>query len=70
MPIADMRQIVALIDDRPRLSGGGCTLKKQTLRPAAGASPVVQEQIYWRGVPSFAAEHGAARLHLMQLALG
>jgi hypothetical protein len=37
-PIADMRPIVAAIDDRPRHSGGGCTLRKQTLRPAAVAS--------------------------------
>jgi len=40
MPIADMRQVVAAIDDRPRHSGGGCTLSKQTPRPAAVASPM------------------------------
>jgi len=30
-----MRDIVAAIDDRPRHSGGGCTLGKQTPRLAA-----------------------------------
>jgi len=40
--IADMRPIVAAIDDRPRHSGGGCILGKQTLRPAAVASQMGQ----------------------------
>ncbi len=40
MPIADMRQVVASIDDRPRHSGGGCILRKQTPWPAAVASPM------------------------------
>ena len=44
MPIADMRHVVAAIDDRPRHSGGGCTLSKQTPRPAAVASPKGQQQ--------------------------
>jgi hypothetical protein len=44
MPIADMRHVVAAIDDRPRHSGGGCTLSKQTPRPAAVASPMGQVQ--------------------------
>jgi len=35
-PIAGMRHVVASIDDRPRHSGGGCTINKQTPRPAAG----------------------------------
>jgi ABC-type uncharacterized transport system substrate-binding protein len=34
LPITDMRRVVAAIDDRPRLCGGGCTLGKQTPRPA------------------------------------
>ncbi len=38
MPIDDVRQVVAAIDDRPRHSGGGCTLNKQTPRRTAGAS--------------------------------
>src|ERR1700680_3274570 len=38
MAIAGMRQVVAAIDDRPRHSGGGYTLGKQTPRPAAVAS--------------------------------
>src|SRR6202162_4326716 len=42
LPIADMRHVVAAIDDRPRHSGGGCTLSKQTPRPAAVASPMGQ----------------------------
>jgi hypothetical protein len=44
LPIADMRQIVATIDDRPRHSGGGCTLSKQTPRQAAVASPMGQKR--------------------------
>jgi hypothetical protein len=32
MSIADMRHVVAAIDDRPRHSGGGCTLSKHTPR--------------------------------------
>jgi hypothetical protein len=40
LPIADMRQVVAAIDDRPRYSGGGCILGNQTPRPAAVASPM------------------------------
>ena len=43
LPIADMRHVVADFDDRPRHSGGGCTLSKQTPRPAAVASPKGQE---------------------------
>jgi hypothetical protein len=39
-----MRQVVAATDDRPRHSGGECTLSKQTPRPAAVASPVAQVQ--------------------------
>jgi hypothetical protein len=42
MPIADMRQAVAPIDDRPRHSGDGCTLNKQTPRSAAVASHMGQ----------------------------
>jgi len=42
LPIADMRQVVAALDDRPRHSGGGCTLSKQTPWPAAVASEMVQ----------------------------
>ena len=38
-PIADLRHAVAAIDDRPRHSGGGCTLNKQMPRPATIASP-------------------------------
>jgi hypothetical protein len=37
LPIADMRPILAAIDDRPFHSGGGCTLSKQTPRSAAVA---------------------------------
>jgi len=40
MPIADMRQVVAAIDDRPRHSGDGCTLSEQMPWPAAVASPM------------------------------
>jgi hypothetical protein len=40
VPIADMRLVVAAIDDRPRHSDGGCTPRKQTPRPAAVASPM------------------------------
>jgi hypothetical protein len=42
MPIADMRHVVAAIDDRPRHSGGGCTVSKQTPRLAAVASEMGQ----------------------------
>jgi hypothetical protein len=42
MRIADMRHVVAATDDRPRHSGGGCTLCKQTPRPAAVASEMGQ----------------------------
>jgi hypothetical protein len=44
MPIADMRQVVTAIDDRPRHSSGGCNLSKQTPRPAAAASEMGQER--------------------------
>jgi len=44
LPIADMRPIVAAIDDRSRHSGGGCTLRKQTLRLAAVASEMGQQE--------------------------
>jgi hypothetical protein len=37
-----MRPVVAAIDYRPRHSGGGCTLCKQTPRPATVASPMGQ----------------------------
>jgi hypothetical protein len=40
LPIADMRQVVATIDDRPRHSGDGCNLRKRTPWPADVASPV------------------------------
>jgi hypothetical protein len=36
-PIAQMRHVVAAIDDRPHHSGGGCTLDKQTPRLATVA---------------------------------
>jgi hypothetical protein len=39
-----MRHVVAAIDDRPHHSGGGCTLSKQTPRPAAVASLMGQEE--------------------------
>jgi hypothetical protein len=45
-PIDDMRHVVAAIDDRPRHSGGGCTLSKQTQRPAAVAGPMGQEPTF------------------------
>jgi hypothetical protein len=44
MRIADMRHAVAVIDYPPRHSGGGCTLCKQTPRPAAVASEMGHER--------------------------
>ena len=41
LPIANMRHVVAPIDDRPRHFGGGCTLIKETPQLAAVASPNV-----------------------------
>jgi hypothetical protein len=40
LPIADMRHVVADVDDRAHHSGGGCTVGKQTPRPAPVASPM------------------------------
>jgi hypothetical protein len=45
MPSADMRHVVAAIDDRPGHSGGGCTFSKQTPRLAVVASAMGQELI-------------------------
>jgi hypothetical protein len=39
-----MRHAVAAVDDRPRHSGGGCTLGKQTPRLAAMASEIGQNR--------------------------
>jgi len=44
LPITDMRQGVAAIEDRPRRSGSGCTLSKQTPCPAAVASEMGQKR--------------------------
>jgi hypothetical protein len=44
MTIADMRHVVADVDNRAHHSGGGCTLNKQLPRPAAVASPMGQNQ--------------------------
>jgi hypothetical protein len=44
LPIADMRQVVAAIDDRSCHFGDGCTLSKQTARPAAVASVMGQNR--------------------------
>jgi hypothetical protein len=49
MHISDMRHVVAAFDDRPRHSGGGCTLSKQTPRLAAVASPMGHEPP-WRSL--------------------
>jgi hypothetical protein len=55
LPIADMRHVVAPINDRRRHSGGGCTLSKQTQRPAAGRVIWGQVRTLWEsdcaGVP-------------------
>jgi hypothetical protein len=55
LPIADMRHVVAAIDDRPRHSGGGCTLSKQTPRSPAAASPMGQKRTHGHaaGTPGF-----------------
>jgi hypothetical protein len=49
MLIADMRHVIADVDDRARRSGGGCTLNKRTPRPAAVAS----EMGHKRALPAF-----------------
>jgi hypothetical protein len=55
MPAASgMRPAVAAIDYRPRHSGGGCTLCKQTPRPAAVASPMGQMRTKLRTPPDAA----------------
>jgi hypothetical protein len=49
LPKADMRHVVAAIDDRPRHSGGGRTVSKQTPQLAAVASEMGQKQTIQEG---------------------
>jgi hypothetical protein len=69
MPIADMRQVVAAIDDRPRHSGDGCTVRKQTPWLAAVASEMGHKRPQIGGITlrrskdkSSMMTHGAAAL--------
>jgi hypothetical protein len=59
LPIADMRQVVAAIDDRPRHSGGGCTLSKQTPWPAAVASEMGHKRPPILATPMTMARHAS-----------